>query len=110
MRGDAGEPMENQDTRTDLERYIKYLENRIQDDEMILRLVLKNKFPSGYLSLQLEPEGTVDFLNADTTFELILVVRKKNPEICIQLYEGGLNVSPDMYGAAFQDGKCVMHC
>jgi hypothetical protein len=105
--------MENQDSRTDLEKYIEYLETIIPDDQVILRMVLTNAGAAGFQpTLALEPEGNVEGLATGATYELILVLNKNKPQFFLDMHERGIRITPDAWygGVLFQNGKCIMNC
>ena len=101
--------MQDQDNRTDLEKYIDNLEKTIKADKMILRVSLTNSSAAGYQEIHLEPEGNIENLDAGATVELVLVLNKANPELRMKVFERGLWIAPDWYGAIFQNGKGIMN-
>jgi hypothetical protein len=101
--------VQDPDNRTDLEKYIDNLETTIRDNQIILRVILTNNFADGYQEINLEPEGNVEYLNAGETFELVLVVNKTSPQLRMKVFERGMWISPDQYGAIFQNGKGLMN-
>ncbi|SRR5258708_33280886 len=100
--------MEQQDNRTDMEKYIDTLENSNLKGMAIVRMSLKNDSLQEQ-QIYLEPEGNIEFLEPGATFDLVLVVRAANSRLSIAISEVGLMITPDWYGAIFQDGKGIMN-
>src|SRR5689334_518663 len=100
--------MEQQSGATDLEKYVSNLEKTLGPDRMILKINLKNNTDITQ-SIGLEPEGNIENLASGAKIELVVVMRKANPQLDILfLPDDLLWIIPDYHGAIFQDGKGIM--